>query len=86
MTQALQAIHLEDYRPPEYLIDVVDLHVELHPTRTSVLARLQVRANPDCPRPSGTLHLDGRKLKLLHIKLDGRLLEAPPNQMFQPLP
>jgi aminopeptidase N len=74
MMQDLQAIHLEDYRPPEYLIDVVDLHVELHPTRTSVLARLQVRANPDCPRPSGTLHLDGRKLKLLHIKLDGRVL------------
>jgi aminopeptidase N len=76
MKQELQTIHLEDYRPPEYLIDAVDLHVELDPTRTMVCARLRVRANPDCSGPSGNLRLDGRQLELSRVKLDDRALNA----------
>jgi aminopeptidase N len=76
MKQKLHTVHLEDYRPPNYLIDTVDLHVELDPTRTNVCARLRVRANPDCSGRPGKLHLDGRQLKLLHVKLDGRDLAA----------
>ena len=74
MKQELQTIHLEDYRPPAYLVDTIDLYVELDPTRTRVRARLQLRANPDGPSQRGELRLDGRHLELLHVKLDGREL------------
>ena len=75
MKQTLQTIHLADYRSPAYLVDAIDLHVELDPTRTRVRARLQVRANPNCSEPR-ELHLDGRQLELLHVKLDDRQLLA----------
>ncbi len=76
MKQTLQTIHLTDYRLPAYLIDTVDLHVELEPTHTRVRARLQMRVNPDSSERLSKLHLDGRQLKLLCVKIDGRELTA----------
>jgi aminopeptidase N len=76
MTQELQTIYLEHYQSPAYLIDAVDLHVELNPTRTSVRTKLLVRVNPDHPHGSGIMRLDGRQLELLQIKLDGRELSG----------
>lgn len=76
MKQALQTIRLEDYRPPAYLVDTLDLYLELDPARTRVRARLQLRANPNGPVPGGELRLDGRQLELLHVMLDGRALSA----------
>ena len=74
MKQGLQTVYLKDYRLPAYLIDAVDLHVELDPTRTRVRARMQVRIHPDAPGHPGGLRLDGRQLELLHVKIDGREL------------
>ena len=48
-TDAPRPILLEDYKPPNYLIDTVNLDVALDPTRTSVRSRLQMRANPAYP-------------------------------------
>jgi aminopeptidase N len=76
MKQTLQTIHLHDYRPPAFLVDAVDLYVELDPKRTRVRARLQMRANPDVPGRPAALLLDGRQLELLDVKLDGRQLAA----------
>ena len=76
MNQPLQTIHLHDYRPPAFLVDAVDLYVELDPKRTRVRARLQVRANPNVPGRPAALLLDGRQLELLDIKLDNRELTA----------
>ncbi len=76
MKEKLQTIHLKDYQAPAYLIDTVDLHVELDPTRTEVRARLQMRVNEDCPDRHGELRLDGRQLELLHVKIDGRELSV----------
>ena len=66
----LTSIRLQDYTPPAYLVDQVELRVELEPTATRVQAKLQMRANPAAP-PSGVLRLDGRQLELLEIRLDG---------------
>jgi aminopeptidase N len=76
MKPPLQAIHLHDYRPPAFLVDAVDLYVELDPKRTRVRARMQVRANPNVPGRPAALLLDGRQLELLDIKLDNRELTA----------
>lgn len=72
-----QPIHLKDYRPPEFLIDEVDLSFELDPTATLVESRLALRRNPAAPRGDGSLRLDGEQLELESLAIDGhRLLPA----------
>src|SRR5689334_8392943 len=73
-TVAPRPILLEDYKPPNYLVDTVSLDVALDPTRTRVRSRLQMRANPDFPGKPGALKLDGELLTLDKVVLDGREL------------
>ncbi len=75
------AIHLKDYRPPEFLIDRADLHLDLDPTETHVEANLLIRRNPAATRGDGDLHLDGEQLQLDEVTLDGTML--PPAQYQQ---
>jgi len=44
-TEEHRPVRLEDYRPPDWLIDTVDLDVSLDPNATRVRAKLQVRPN-----------------------------------------
>ncbi|AGA90438.1 aminopeptidase N [Thioflavicoccus mobilis 8321] len=67
-------IHLKDYRPPEFLIDRVELRFELDAEVTRVEALLQMRRNPAATRGDGDLHLDGEQLELEHVAIDGRPL------------
>ena len=76
MKSKLQTIYLKDYRPPSYLVETVDLHVELSPSQTKIRATLQFKANLDCTEERAELYLHGRQLELLSIKLDGRELAA----------
>ncbi|MCB1504714.1 MAG: aminopeptidase N [Hyphomicrobiaceae bacterium] len=73
-TDTPRPIRLKDYRPPEYLIDKVDLDIQLDPTRTRVRARLDVRPNPTAANP-GPLNLDGEHLELDEIRLGGKELK-----------
>ncbi len=66
------AIRLADYRPPAYLIDTIDLAFDLEPSATRVKAALQVRRNGD---HTEALRLDGVRLKLISVAVDGRRLE-----------
>jgi aminopeptidase N len=63
----------DDYRPAEYKIDTVDLHVNLDTEKTLVTSKIAVRRNPLLPDVGGALILDGEDLKLksLRIKTDG---------------
>ena len=70
-TDTPQPIRLADYRPPAFLIDEIALDFRLEPAATRVKSRLTVRRNPD---GSGPLVLDGVRLKLISIALDGRVL------------
>ncbi|MHB8708560.1 MAG: aminopeptidase N [Desulfuromonadales bacterium] len=71
----LTAIFLKDYTPPAYLVDQIELRVELDPTATRVRTKLQMRANPAAVAPTGVLRLDGRQLELLEVVLDGTPLD-----------
>ncbi len=66
-------VRLEDYAPPPFLIDGVDLDVDIRLSGTRVRARLQCARNPavcgDEP-----LSLDGEGLETLSVCLDGTLL------------
>ena len=69
---APQAMRLADYRVPDYLIDQVDLDFALDPAATVVTSRLAIRRNP--AGQGGPLLLDGERLELLSVALDGTAL------------
>ena len=73
-TDTPRPILLKNYRPPNYLIDAVNLDVSLHPTRTRVRAKLKIRRNPAYPGNPGPLRLDGEAIELESVHLDGRQL------------
>ena len=70
--QSPRTIRLSEYQVPDYLIDQVDLTFDLHPTATIVTSRLTVRRNP--AGQGGPLRLDGERLELLSVALDGAAL------------
>jgi aminopeptidase N len=71
-TEEPRPIRLKDYRPPDWLIETVDLDVSLDPTATMVRARLALKPN-GTPAP---LVLDGDELKLRSLALDGKPLPS----------
>ena len=94
-TEEPRPVRLQDYRPPDWLIETVDLDVSLRPTATTVRARLKVKPNSaGVPAP---LVLDGDELTLRALALDGKPLRAedfvatpdrltivqPPNRPFE---
>ncbi|TWJ19774.1 aminopeptidase N [Geobacter argillaceus] len=64
-------IHRTDYTSPNYLVDTVDLRFELGEETTLVTARLAMRANHNPTAGPGPLVLDGRRLVLKSLSLDG---------------
>src|SRR5262247_2749476 len=76
-TEEARPVHLEDYRPPDWLVETVELDVSLDPTATAVRAALTLRPNGNGAAPA-PLVLDGESLKLRTLKLDGAAL--PPDQ------
>ncbi len=76
-TEEARPVHLEDYRPPDWLVETVELDVSLDPTATEVRAALTLRPNGNGAAPA-PLMLDGESLKLRALKLDGAAL--PPEQ------
>jgi aminopeptidase N len=69
-TEQASPVRLEDYRPPDWLIETVELDVSLHATETRVRATLKMSPNPDAAAPAPIV-LDGDELTLTSIKLDG---------------
>src|ERR1700730_15528472 len=76
-TEQGRPVRLEDYRPPDWLVESVELDVSLEPTATRVRAALTLRPNGNGAAPA-PLMLDGEALTLRALKLDGAAL--PPEQ------
>ena len=68
-TEEPRPFRLKDYRPPDWLIETVDLDVSLDPTATIVRATLWVTPN-SAGRPA-PLILDGDDLKLRSLTFNG---------------
>ena len=77
-TELAKPIRLADYRPPDYLIDTVELDVMLDAHATRVMARLLIRPNPK-GRSGADLTLDGDGLVAKRIALDGVELDVKAN-------
>jgi aminopeptidase N len=65
-------VRLSDYRAPAFLIDEIALHFELEPSATRVRARLNIRRQA----AGEPLVLDGVRLKLQSVAIDGARLDA----------
>ncbi len=65
-----QTTYLKDYTPPPFLVDKVDLEIDLGENWSTVKARLCFRSNPDFEGANSTLVLDGQNMKLQKIRLD----------------
>ncbi len=94
-TEEPRPVRLHDYRPPDWLIETVDLEVSLDPSATKVRAKLKLKPNvAGTPAP---LVLDGEDLTLTALALDGKALAQehyvatpdrltiaqPPNRPFE---
>ena len=74
-TEQARPVRLEDYAPPDWLVETVELDVSLHPTATRVRAALMLKPNPEAAAPAPVM-LDGDGLTLVSLKLDGEALPA----------
>src|SRR5260370_29171382 len=71
-----QPTRLADYRPPDFLVDTVDLVFDLGEAETRVASHLTLRRNPQAATRRAALRLDGDELELVALALDGRSLAA----------
>ena len=71
----------QDYQPPAFIIDQVDLTFDLAEENTVVTAKMVIRRNPNSNQSSAPLVLDGRQLKLESASLDGRALSPADYQV-----
>jgi aminopeptidase N len=88
-TDIAPPIRLQDYRPPDWLVETVHLDVALHPTQSRVRATVSFKPNPDTS--SAPLVLDGDGLALASLKLNGAELKSDsyrvtPDQLTIPQP
>src|SRR6202171_2000892 len=70
-----RVIRLTDYRPPNWLIETVNVHVRLAPNATRVVAKLRLHPNPT-GEGKVPLILDGDELTLVGLAIDGEKLGA----------
>lgn len=75
-TNAPVTIRLKDYQPSPFQIDTVECHFTLSPMATRVVSTLQVSRNPEAKSTPANLILDGEKLRLIGVKLDGNDLNT----------
>ena len=71
MTGQKKETFLKEYTPPAYLVDRIDLRVELDPHATRVQATLSCRANIGTGQP---LTLNGEHLEPVQVELNGKPL------------
>ena len=69
------ATRLEDYAPPPFLIDEVDLDFELDEQQTLVRAKLKVRRNP-ATTAAADLVLQGQGLDTRAVRIDGEAVSG----------
>src|SRR5437868_6491101 len=69
-TDTARPVRLTDFRPPDWLVETVDLDVKLDPTATLVRSRLVLKPNPK-GRSVAPLVLDGEDLSLIGVALVG---------------
>lgn len=73
-TTTPQTIFLTDYKPPAYLVSEIKLVFSLDDQHTHVASKMHFYIHPNATAEAPALVLNGEKMKLLSVKLDGRQL------------
>jgi len=89
-TDLASPIRLSDYRPPDYLIETVELDIILDPQATRVTARLAVSRRPNTAAAT-PFRLDGDGIELTGLRVNGETLphggfEATPDSLVVTAP
>jgi aminopeptidase N len=71
-----QITYLKDYAPPPFLVETVELDVELLEDHARVRSRLSLARNPASPDKRAPLVLDAEELEFKSAAIDGRALAA----------
>ncbi len=74
--EAPRAVRLADYRAPAFLVDRIDLHVDIRDGYTRITSELSLRRNPSLAHSAAPLRLDGEGIRLVEISLNDALLDA----------
>jgi aminopeptidase N len=74
-TETPQRIQREDYTPPPFLVEAVELDVQFLTGEVLVESQLRLRRNP-AASPGQALQLDGHGLETLALTIDGQPLAA----------
>ena len=69
VVEADQTVYLKDYQKPSFLVDSINLDIQVHTDRTDVNATLVMKR-----QTAGDLVLLGRDLELKSITLNGKPL------------
>ena len=72
-TAAGKTVLRENYRPFAWILDQVKLRFEIREESTRVISELQLSRNPSA-RPSENIELDGQQMKLVSVRMDGKVL------------
>jgi aminopeptidase N len=75
-TDNARPVRLADYRPPNHLVEQVNLDVHLDASATEVAAQLLIRPNPK-GAPGAPLVLDRDGIVPVRMMIDGRPLSGP---------
>lgn len=70
-TESPKIINLNEYKVPNYLVETIDLEVNLDNTHTKVKSKMKIKRNAKdvCP-----LVLNGEELKLLSLKMNNEIV------------
>lgn len=71
VTEADQTIYLKDYQKPSFVVDSIDLNIQVYDDHTLVSSKLEMQR-----QTAGDLVLLGRDLELQSIQLNGQPLNA----------
>ena len=71
-TDTTQTIYREQYTPPTFWVDTVEMGFDLDPADTRVATRITLRHNADSR--DRTVRLAGEEIRLIRVTMNGRLL------------
>jgi aminopeptidase N len=80
-TDTSHAIYRNDYVPPDYSIETVEIGFDLDPAATRVATRMTLTRNP--ASANRTLMLQGEALELVQLRMNGKILTKRGYQLAQ---
>lgn len=73
-TSSPKTVYLEDYTVPDFLVPRISLDAQLGKNESLITATLELVRNPKSQNQTAALELDGEKVELVSLVLDGKAL------------